>query len=149
MFVILHISDSDKHFSSAIQEYEKRLGKQLHLDPLKPFKDSNKELVIHKETEEILQTLKKKYAHFQKILMIKEGTQRTTEELHQKIIHQDTVFIIGWPYGVDEKSLKAWFPDLKELSFGRITLPHGLAKLVLIEQLYRCTTIEQGKSYHY
>ncbi|MBQ7074746.1 23S rRNA (pseudouridine(1915)-N(3))-methyltransferase RlmH [bacterium] len=30
-----------------------------------------------------------------------------------------------------------------------MTLPHGLAKLVLIEQLYRCTTIEQGKSYHY
>ncbi|HBB04224.1 TPA: hypothetical protein DCZ39_05025 [Patescibacteria group bacterium] len=36
-----------------------------------------------------------------------------------------------------------------KISFGAITLPHGLAKVTLLEQIYRIGTIEQGKSYHY
>jgi len=53
MFVILSISDSDKHFLVPIQEYEKRLGKSLVIDNLKPFKDDNVQLVIEKETESL------------------------------------------------------------------------------------------------
>jgi 23S rRNA (pseudouridine1915-N3)-methyltransferase len=50
---------------------------------------------------------------------------------------------------VDRQLFLSRFPEAKEVSFGAITLPHGLAKLVLIEQLYRIGTIEAGKSYHY
>jgi 23S rRNA (pseudouridine1915-N3)-methyltransferase len=57
------------------------------------------------------------------------------------------VFIIGWPYGLDEPVL-AKYIDVK-ISFWAITLPHGLAKVTLLEQLYRIGTIEDGKSYHY
>jgi 23S rRNA pseudoU1915 N3-methylase RlmH len=95
MFVILHISDSDKHFTTAIGEYTKRLGKQLFFELLKPFKDTNHELVIKKETDNLIATIQKKYAHFQKILLIKEGNMLTTEALHQLIQRQDTVFVIG------------------------------------------------------
>jgi 23S rRNA pseudoU1915 N3-methylase RlmH len=95
MFVILHISDSDKHFTTAIDEYIKRLGKQLSFHTLKPFKDAHRELVMKKETESLVMTLQKKYAHFQKILLIKEGKNLTTEAFHQLIQHQDVVFIIG------------------------------------------------------
>jgi 23S rRNA pseudoU1915 N3-methylase RlmH len=35
------------------------------------------------------------------------------------------------------------------VAFGAITMPHGLAKLVLIEQLYRCSTLDSWKIYHY
>jgi len=149
MLVILSISDSDKHFASAVAEYTKRLGKQLFFETLKPFKNSNKNLVINKETEQILMTIEKKYSSFQKFLLIKEGSLRSTAELHQKIRHQDCVFIIGGPYGVQREHLKQRFPEMKELSFGAITMPHGLAKVVLVEQLYRCWTLETGKSYHY
>jgi len=149
MFVLLHISDSDKHFAPAINEYVLRLGKQLFLDPLPPFKDSNPQLVIQKETEALIARIKKKYPHHKKILLLKEGNLLTTEELNTIIAHQEVIFIIGGPYGVAREQFKKHFPNLQELSFGAITLPHGLAKLVLIEQLYRCRTIETGKKYHY
>jgi 23S rRNA (pseudouridine1915-N3)-methyltransferase len=149
MYIILNISDSDKHFSSAIDEYVKRLGKQLSFDTLKPFKDSNRDLIIKKETESIITSIEKKYANMQKILLAKEGKNLTTEELHQLIQHQDCVFIIGGPYGVERESLKKAFPEMKELSFGAMTMPHGLAKLVLAEQLYRCSTLDSRKNYHY
>ena len=62
---------------------------------------------------------------------------------------ENVVFIIGWPYGVDEKRLKSDFSDLIMLSLGKMTFPHGLAKLLLIEQIYRATTLWSGKKYHY
>jgi 23S rRNA (pseudouridine1915-N3)-methyltransferase len=149
MYIILHVSDSDKHFSSAIAEYTKRLGKQLVFDTLKPFKATNHHLVIQKETETVIATLQKKYANFQKILLAKEGKLFTTEAFTTQIQHTDTVFIIGGPFGIARETVKQAFPETKELSFGAITMPHGLAKLVLIEQLYRSFTLISGKPYHY
>jgi 23S rRNA pseudoU1915 N3-methylase RlmH len=124
MFVILHISDSNKHFATAIDEYTKRLGRQLSFDTLKPFKDGNHELVTEKETKSLITSIQKKYTHFQKILLIKEGKMLTTEEMHQLIQHRDTVFIIGGPYGVARNALKQTFPEMKEVAFGAITMPH-------------------------
>lgn len=149
MFTILCIADSDKHFSSAIDEYTKRLGKELKIENLKPFKDDNQQLVIQKETKNLIEILEKKYASWQKILLIKEWEKRDTIKLSETLQGKDTVLIIGGPYGVDEAQLLAVFPQIKRLSFGAITLPHGLAKLTLIEQLYRVTTLRSGKKYHY
>lgn len=149
MFRILSISDSDKHFSSAIQEYEKRLWKQITLENLKPFKEENQTFVIEKETEKLIEVLHKKYPQAQKILLIKEWEKRDTIKFSEVLHGKDTVFIIGGPYGVDERKLEAEFPTMKMLSFGAITLPHGLAKLTLIEQIYRATTLWSGKRYHY
>ena len=72
MFNIVCIADSDKHFSSAIEKYCKRLGKDLKIENLKPFKDDNHSLVIQKETKSLIEILFKKYSSAQKILMIKE-----------------------------------------------------------------------------
>lgn len=149
MFTLLSISDSDKHFSSAIQEYEKRLWKQIFIENLKPFKEENQAFVIEKETEKLIEVLHKKYAQAQKILLIKEWEKWDTIRFSEVLQGKNTIFIIGGPYGVDEKKLKAEFPTMKMLSFGAITLPHGLAKLTLIEQIYRATTLWSGKKYHY
>ena len=149
MFVILSISDSDKHFLVPIQEYEKRLGKSLVIDNLKPFKDDNVQLVIEKETESLSKILHKKYLNYHKILLIKEWWTYDTLEFSEMIQGENVVFIIGWPYGVDEKRLKSDFSDLIMLSLGKMTFPHGLAKLLLIEQIYRATTLWSGKKYHY
>jgi 23S rRNA pseudoU1915 N3-methylase RlmH len=149
MFVILSVSDSDKHFSWAIQEYEKRLSKEVKIENLKPYRWDNQAFVIEKETESIISILKKKYNWYQKILLIKEGKAYDTMEFASMIKGKNFVFIIGWPYWVNEKLLKEAFPDMKEFSFWAITLPHWLAKLTLIEQLYRSTTIRNWKKYHY
>ena len=54
-------------------------------------------------------------------------------------------FLIGGPDGHGEPALKA--AQLR-LSLGSLTLPHGLARVVLIEQLYRAATILSGHPYH-
>ena len=149
MFCILSISDSDKHFASAIAEYQKRLWKQIKIEDLKPVKDDNHQFVIQKETKNLIEMLWKKYVNWQKILLIKEGKSFSTLEISEVLNAKDTVFVIWGPYGVDDKALLEAFPDMKKWSFGAITLPHGLAKLTLIEQLYRCTTLWTGKKYHY
>jgi 23S rRNA (pseudouridine1915-N3)-methyltransferase len=58
---------------------------------------------------------------------------------------QPVTFLIGGSWGLD--------PSVREradlvLSLGKITLPHSLARIVLLEQLYRATTILGGKTYH-
>ncbi len=57
----------------------------------------------------------------------------------------DVAFVIGGPDGHgDALKAAAHF----QLSLGRMTLPHGLARIILTEQLYRAVTIMQGHPYH-
>ncbi len=147
MHTILAISDSDKHFKTAIEEYSKRLWNSFKFHDIKPFKDSNPNLVIQKDTENIKDMLEKKYSNAKKILLSKDGKLITTEDFAKKINHQEVVFIIWWPYGLNEEFLVSSI-DFK-LSFGKMTLPHGLAKLNLIEQIYRSHTLAIWKKYHY
>ena len=146
-YVILNISDSDKHRTSPIWEYTKRLWKSVVLENLKPCKNGTREQIIEKETWEILEKLSKKYKDWGYILMSKDGDLVSTEKLLNICKNKNIVFIIGWPYGLNEGELvKVW---AKKVAFWKITLPHCLAKLTLLEQIYRIWTIEAGKSYHY
>lgn len=63
---------------------------------------------------------------------------------------RNLAMIIGGPDGLDKKELEAASNrKIANLwSFGRITLPHGLARIVLAEQLYRATTLLSGHPYH-
>lgn len=54
-------------------------------------------------------------------------------------------FLVGGPDGHGGQALK---PPIMKLSLGALTLPHGLARVVLIEQLYRAATILSGHPYH-
>ena len=67
MFTILSISDSDKHWTSAIAEFEKRLGKTLTIENIKPAKNGSREQIIAKDTENIIQLLEKKYSKYHKV----------------------------------------------------------------------------------
>jgi 23S rRNA (pseudouridine1915-N3)-methyltransferase len=55
------------------------------------------------------------------------------------------VFLIGGSWGLDETILKN--VDAK-LSLGKMTWPHAIARLLLLEQLFRAETITRGKEYH-
>jgi 23S rRNA (pseudouridine1915-N3)-methyltransferase len=56
---------------------------------------------------------------------------------------RDLCFVVGGPYGIELERFD------KRLSFGPITLPHQLARVVLLEQLYRAHKILAGEPYHY
>lgn len=143
---IIAVSDSDKHFSTAIQEYIKRMWKKLSIEHIRPVKYGNVQKIIEKETDTIVQKLQKQSWYI--VLLTKEGKQSTTEQLVKQLHGQSSVtIVVWWPYGMDEKRLAEY--TNATLSFGLQTMPHGLAKLVVLEQLYRVQTLIDGKKYHY
>lgn len=78
------------------------------------------------------------------------GQQLSSEDLAELIARQTTqgksiVFQIGGSWGLDVSVLKK--AD-KILSLGKITLPHSLARLLLMEQIYRAHTIINERRYH-
>ena len=85
------------------------------------------------------------------VVLDERGAEPTSRELAQKIGHwrdtgvQDIAFLIGGADGHAASSRER--ADLI-LSFGRMTLPHFLARVVLAEQIYRIRTILDNHPYH-
>ena len=80
-YVILNVSDSDKHWASAVWEYTKRLWKTVVLEDVKPSRNGTREQIIAKDTEEILKKLSKKYKDWDYVMMSKDWKNVTTIEL--------------------------------------------------------------------
>jgi 23S rRNA (pseudouridine1915-N3)-methyltransferase len=83
-----------------------------------------------------------------KVLLASDGKQMDSVKFAEFIDERrhsgrDLCFVIGGPRGLDLESC-----DLK-LSFGAMTLPHQLARVVLIEQIYRAHKIIAREPYHY
>ena len=146
---ILCISDSNKHFSSACEEYLKRLGKSCTIHNIKPHKHGTAVQIIQKETELLIEKLShKKYSDAQIILLEKDWSQLSSEKFALATKPWSHCLFIMWgPYGVDMNLIRSHVQQV--ISFGKQTMPHGLAKLVLLEQVYRSTMIAWNRSYHY
>ncbi len=86
-----------------------------------------------------------------KVALDERGDQPSSEELAKLLRkwtmqHGEVAFLVGEAYGHHAPSLAG--ADAR-LSLGRLTLPHQLAHLVLIEQIYRAATILAGTPYHH
>lgn len=85
------------------------------------------------------------------VLLAIEGKQRSSESFAQRIDAlklngtSDIAFVIGGSDGVSD-AVRTRADET--LSFGPITLPHNLARVVLLEQLYRAQKISRGEPYH-
>ena len=85
------------------------------------------------------------------VLLDSRGRQLTSEEIanflayHQSHGTQELLFAVGPADGWSDATRK---PANTILSFGKVTLPHELARVVMLEQLYRGFTILQGHPYH-
>ena len=148
MIKIYIFADSYKIYEKAIWEYEKRLWKNIKIEKIKPFKNINTDLVIQKETE-ILKWVLEKEKWF-KIILSPEWKKFNTQKFYKYIEDKkqnfwNINFFIWWANWLDYKNLKN-YADL-ELSLSDFTLPHSLALLVLIEQIYRLSMIKKGTSY--
>ena len=149
MIKIYIFADSYKIYEKAISEYEKRLGSILKIEKLKPFKNTNSTLVIEKETEVLKKVLEK--TKWYKIILSPEWKRFNTDNFYDFIENKkqnywDINFFIWWANWLNYKSLKQ-FSDL-ELSLSDFTLPHSLALVVLIEQIYRLSMIKKWTSYN-
>jgi rRNA large subunit m3Psi methyltransferase RlmH len=150
MITILSVSDGHKHFSIPIEEYVKRTQKFLTLKQLKPISHTNSEYIKVKETLLIIETLKK--FKWIIILLDERGKWVSTREFcnmleDAKNESQDIIFIIWGSYWVDLEVMSELKPKMMRIS--DFVMPHGLAFLVLIEQIYRSHEIMKGSGYHH
>ena len=140
--------------AEASEDYAKRLRRYFHLNIIEVAEEdmnrhSHKE-VLATEGERILKRLPKE-AHV--ISLDREkGKQRPSENLALQLEdlgasgRSHVAFVIGGPLGLSPDVLRrsndVW-------SFGSITLPHSLARVVLLEQLYRAAKIHRNEKYHW
>ena len=80
-----------------------------------------------------------------KVVVLDERGESLTTKQFVKLLGEPTTFVIGGPDGLDE-SVKKGANLLLRLS--SLTLPHALAQVVLLEQIYRAATILTGHPYH-
>ncbi|GFH41322.1 23S rRNA (pseudouridine(1915)-N(3))-methyltransferase RlmH [Pseudolactococcus insecticola] len=145
----------EKYLKDGIAEYVKRLSRfgqveQIELpDEKTPDKASDKEnaQILAKEGDRILAKLSERDFV---VAMAIEGKLISSEELSSRLeleMQQASTltFIIGGSLGLDPRVKKR---ANSLMSFGRITLPHQLMRLVLVEQIYRAFMIREGSPYH-
>ena len=78
------------------------------------------------------------------VALDERGKDLTTEQF-ARLLQQETAFVIGGPDGLDEKVKK---DAALLLRLSSLTLPHALAQVVLLEQIYRAATLLSGHPYH-
>jgi 23S rRNA (pseudouridine1915-N3)-methyltransferase len=121
-------------FADDVQHYQKLIARHVRL-----------ELIEVREDEHVARRLPERA--FVSLLEIGGQTMdslrfsRFLEE--RRASGRDLCFVVGGPFGLELDQVD------QRLSFGAITLPHQLARVVLLEQLYRGHKILAGEPYHY
>ena len=139
----------ESFLEEAIKEYKKRISKyqQLEIIELQDEGINDKKVALKKEKERILKVLNKKdYI----ITLEIEGKEESSEEFAKRlnnifIENSNITFIIGGSYGLDDeiKTLSNY-----KMSFSKMTFPHQLFRVILLEQVYRAFKIINNEEYH-
>ena len=143
----------EKYFTDAIKEYSKRLSRFcdfniIEVDEYKNNKTSAEEIniTIREEGKRLLDKAKGYL-----IAMDKGGKMLSSEDLATEIHdlttygNSEITFLIGGSNGLSSEVLSR--VD-KKISFGKVTYPHQLMRVILSEQIYRAFTIINGVPYH-
>ncbi|MGM0836967.1 MAG: 23S rRNA (pseudouridine(1915)-N(3))-methyltransferase RlmH [Bacillota bacterium] len=146
----------EKYLKQGIDEYLKRLGAYAKVEVVEladekaPEQLSDAEMVQvkQKEGERILAKISDD-THV--IALAIEGKQRSSEQLASEIDKLATygkskiAFVIGGSLGLSNEVMKR---ANDTLSFSKMTFPHQLMRLILLEQVYRAFRINRGEPYH-
>ena len=139
----------EDYLRKAIEEYKKRINKYTNTEIIE-LKDEGlleKEKILKIEEERIEKHINEKdYI----ITLEIEGKEYTSIEFAEKIRkiqieNSNITFIIGGSYGLSEKIKQK---SKMHLSFSKMTFPHQLFRVILLEQIYRAFKIKNNESYH-
>ncbi len=139
----------EKYFQDACYEYQKRLEKytKLEIIELADEKSDDEKICLLKEKERIEKVLNPKdYLITLEIDAPQMDSLNLSEKIDRLQMQNSTVtFLIGGSHGIHQ--------DLKNLanehlSFSKLTFPHQLFRLLLLEQLYRSYKIIHNEKYH-
>ena len=145
----------ESYLKSAVQEYSKRLSKYCKLDIVElpdekipdKLNESLEQEIKLKECDNIIRHIKNdSYV----IALDLNGKQYTSEEFSQKLsdismTSSNITFIIGGSLGFNKALL-----DLcqEKICFSKMTFPHQLFRVFLLEQIFRAFKIQNGETYH-
>lgn len=146
----------EKYLKDGIAEYSKRISRFAKLEMIELADEKTPDKASESENQKILEIegqriLSKVGDRDFVIVLAIEGKTFSSEEFSKNLEEASIkgfstlTFIIGGSLGLAQ--------DVKNranlsVSFGRLTLPHQLMRLVLVEQIYRAFTIQQGSPYH-
>ncbi|MER2089193.1 MAG: 23S rRNA (pseudouridine(1915)-N(3))-methyltransferase RlmH [Sporosarcina sp.] len=146
----------EKYLKMGIDEFSKRLGAYAKVNLVEvadekapeSLSDADMEIVKRKEADRILA---KVGTDAYVIALAIEGKMMTSEELAVDLASLMTygrskvAFIIGGSLGLHDSVIKR---SDELLSFSKMTFPHQMMKLILLEQVYRAFRIMKGEPYH-
>lgn len=146
----------ESYLSEAVAEYSKRLSAYCKLNVTElaaqrlPDNPSEAQIcaALSKEAQQILSVIPQ-YSYVYALCI--EGKQMSSEELSKSVQaaftggKSNVAFIIGSSFGLDD-SVKQRADRL--LSFSKMTFPHQLMRVILLEQIYRAYQIDRGGKYH-
>ncbi|RJQ54451.1 MAG: 23S rRNA (pseudouridine(1915)-N(3))-methyltransferase RlmH [Actinobacteria bacterium] len=142
----------ERYFREAAAEYERRLKRYITFETVEvadePLGRKPDEEALRLEGDRLLRRLPEA-AHA--ILADRQGRLLTSEEfagLIERLLLQgrsNIALLVGGTLGVDSRVRKR-ADDI--VSFSRMTMGHQLARIVLLEQVYRAFTIIRGEKYH-
>lgn len=141
----------DKWLQEGIDEYLKRLSAFAKIQVYEVADESlksnpNPEAVKEKEAQNIFKQLRQDdYL----ILLDESGSQKTSLEFSEFLVNilaeRDPVFVIGGVYGVAQSVFQRADSCL---ALSRFTFTHRMARLILVEQIYRAFMINANRAYH-
>ncbi len=138
----------EKYIISGINEYAKRLKPYINFNVIELAESKDNDFALEKDSESILKYIEKSKAY--KILLDIGARNLSSIELSNMIdklslTNSEICFIIGGSRGVsDEVRRKCDY----RISFSKLTFPHQLFRLILIEQIYRSICIQKNIKYH-
>ena len=136
----------EKYLVDACNEYIKRIQRfeKIQIIELKESLLNPYQLALKQEAEEI-----KKHLKGYVIKLAIKGNNLSSEELSSKIEqikvqgNADITFLIGSSCGLDESIIANY-----DLSISKMTFPHQLTRIIILEQIYRALTIQNHLPYH-
>ncbi len=145
----------EKFFKEAINEYSKRLSKYCKLNILElPDEKIPEKINLSIENEIKVKECNNIINHIKKdsyvICLDLQGKELTSEELSKNIENismqsSQITFIIGGSLGLNKKLLDI---SNQKICFSKMTFPHQLIRIFLLEQLFRAFKISNGETYH-
>lgn len=144
----------EKYFLDGIEEYSKRLSKYCQFKIIEVAEKNYKQVddalikdIIKSEGDRILELSEFKGKIFALAI---EGEKFSSKKFASTIktledLGENITFVIGGSYGLDQR-VKDRATGL--ISFSDMTFPHTLFRLMLVEQIYRAFSINQGTAYH-
>ena len=141
----------EKYWTDAVSEYKKRLSRfaDVEIKEVPEFSGNSKTSLEKIKEAECAEVLKKLSGFV--VAMDKDGEQLTSENFSKLIDEtyakgvKNITFVIGGSNGLTKEVIQK---ANKTLSFGKITFPHQLMRVVLLEQIYRAETILNNIAYH-